>query len=120
MRIQIVGIYPVQADEHCHLVELLVHGEGENLDVGSITQEVVGQPRSNWQVPYLEHVRDPDGQSGGLAPRSPLDVEGKVRIAFFLHCVDPALPLLTPAGDLRLPAPTERPRRLDFIAYEAP
>lgn len=103
---KIIGVHPIEADEPVHLVELLVEGDVDAFDIGEVTQEVAGQPKSNWQAPYDERVLE--------------ESEGKVRYAFFLHYIDLKKPLLTPAGPLQLPKPTNRPAHLKDIEYESP
>jgi len=101
-------------------VELRVEGDGR-LDLGDITQEDPALSSDNWQVPWGEYVLSSDGTSGVPAPfPGPLEITGQARVAFFLHYLDPALPLLTPAGPVPLPSPTPRPARLEFVPYEPP
>ncbi len=71
MRIEVIGVYPVRADEPCHLVELWVRELKGELPVADFTQEVEGQPRDNWQVPYDERVLNEAGtaQVGEQFPR---------------------------------------------------
>lgn len=52
----------MDADEPCHLVEASIDGYVGELDVGEFTQDVPGQPRENWQVPWDERVLDPEGK----------------------------------------------------------
>lgn len=77
-RARVIGIHPVAADEPVHLVELEVEGSTDDFDFGDVTQEVLGQPRSNWQAAYDERAI------------------GENRFAF----LDTAKPLLSPAGPL--------------------
>jgi hypothetical protein len=115
MRIDVIGVYPVAAPEPCHLIEVLI-AEGNPGDaVESITQEIPGQPRDNWQVPYDEHFLTADPTN----PEPPAS-ETETRIAFFFHYLDLRRPLLTAAGPVQLPAPAPRPARLDFMHYEPP
>ena len=51
---RVVGVHPIVADEPVHLVELAIEGSAEGFDFGDITQEVPGQPLSNWQAVYDE------------------------------------------------------------------
>jgi len=102
----IVGIHPIEADEPVHLIELLVRGEVEDFDIGDVTQEAVGQKRSNWQAVYDERLLE---QSNGIA-----------RYAFFFHYLDFSLPLLTPAGPLPVAVPTSLPVHLQDIECESP
>jgi len=76
-------------------------------------------PRSNWQVPWLEHYLT----EAGTAPVDPDEPHlqppcSSVRIAFFVHYLDVNLPLQTPAGPISLPAESPRPARLAFVEYE--
>jgi len=120
-KVEIVGIYPVEADEPCYLVECIVQGPKASRLIGSFTQELSGQPRANWQVPYDEHFLDSEGTSA-LNPAGPAHppTESTARVAFFFHHLDLKRPLLTPAGVLNLPPPTPRPARLRFLSYEPP
>jgi hypothetical protein len=122
MRIEIVGVYPLEAPEPCHLVEVLIRDHADPLDVGTFTQELPGEPRSNWQVPWDERALSADGTSD-LAGRFPRRIESDgapLRLAFFFHYLDIDRPLLTPAGDLPLPPGRPRPDRLAFMTYDGP
>jgi hypothetical protein len=46
--LEVIGVYPIEAPEPVHLVELRCKGVAGVFDVGTITQELPGQPRSNW------------------------------------------------------------------------
>jgi len=71
-RITILGIHPIVADEPCHLIGILVEDHTADLDFGKFTQQVEGQPRSDWQVTYDEQKLE----------------EGNGRYAFFFHYLD--------------------------------
>jgi len=88
------------------LIELLVEGDIDGFDLDEVTQEVVGLPKSDWQVPYDERVLQ---QS-----------DAAIRYAFFFHYLDYRRQLLTPAGALPLPGPTSPPEYLKDIVYESP
>ena len=105
-RVRILGVHPVEADEPVHLIELVVEGNVQDFDIGEVTQEVAGEPRDNWQVPYDERLLE--------------ETDGKVRYAFFFHYLDLDQPLVTPIGDARLPKPTDVPQHLEGIEYDAP
>lgn len=122
MKIKVIGIYPVEeAPEPCHLVEIVIEDFQGNLDMGEFTQEVPGQPRDNWQVPWDEYVLSSDGTAGEPAPfPGPLKIDGSQRLAFFFHYLDASRPLLTPTGSVPLPEATRRPERLHFVKYEVP
>jgi hypothetical protein len=121
VRVEIIGVYPVEdAPEPCHLVELWVAGAG-HCDLDRVMQETPGQPRSNWQAPYDEHILSPDGRSGHVPDAAgPFEVAGEVRLAFFFHYLTFDRPLLTGDGPLPLPSSTDRPPRLSFLHYQPP
>jgi hypothetical protein len=101
---KVIGVHPVEADEPVHLIELLVEGDVDYFDIGEVTQEVPGQPKSNWQAPYDERLLEESKQ--------------KTRFAFFFHYLDLEKPLLTPAGTLSVPQATKAPEHLKEIEYE--
>ena len=93
MRIRVIGVYPVSAPEPCHLVELFVSKIDGDFDVGAITQEIIGRPRANWQVPYDEVFLNADGD--GLRDPEKRDAQpadSEFRLAFFFHHLDFAAP----------------------------
>jgi hypothetical protein len=122
--IEIVGVYPIEAREPVHLIEIQVKNSKGVFDVGKFTQEVPNTPKSNWQVPYDEKILDPTGEKivadGFLATGKRELWTGNVRMAFFFHYLDLSQPLKTPFGDIALPHETEKPRRLSAIKYVAP
>lgn len=122
--IEVLGVYPVEADEPCHLIEIRVVGSRERIDLGSFTQVVDGQPRDNWQVPYDEKLLNKDGTKVLVEVGDGIEDEqlwkGDVRAAFFLHYLDVGRPLETPLGPVSMPTPEPRPKRLSFIEYEPP
>jgi hypothetical protein len=103
---KIIGVHPIEADEPVHLIEILVEGDAGDVNVGDVTQEVAGQPKTNWLAPYDGHLLEKS--------------KGKLRYAFFFHDLDLQKPLLTPAGSLALPKPTKVPSHLKDIEYESP
>ncbi|MGA2616394.1 MAG: hypothetical protein ABSF26_02215 [Thermoguttaceae bacterium] len=124
-RVEIIGVYPIEAAEPCHLVELWVRGSAAEFDIGKFTQEEPGQPQSNWQVPYGEKKINLSGTEivadlweimgeGGDAWK------GDVRVAFFFHYLRPSEPMLTPFGRVAIPTPSAMPERLSFMKYDAP
>jgi hypothetical protein len=107
LRVKVLGVYPVEATEPVHLVEISIEGgDADAFDVGEVTQEMADTPRISWQAPYDDQVIS--------------ESDGKARMVFFFHYLDLSKPLTTPAGPLALPAPKKMPRRLKDIAYEAP
>jgi len=103
---RVVGLHPVDAPEPCHLCEVVLEGEADDVDFGEFTQPLAGRDQSYWQVPYDERLLSSSG-----AQRS---------YVFFFHYLDLAQPMQSPFGPLALPHPTPRPERLSFIAYEPP
>lgn len=103
---KIIGVHAVEADQPVHLIDLLVEGDMDGFDIGEITQETPGQPKSNWQAPYDERVIEESKQS--------------TRFAFFFHYLDFERPLLTPVGSLSVPPATKAPVHLKDIEYESP
>jgi hypothetical protein len=104
--LKIIGVHPVEAEEPVHLIELLVEGDVGEFDIGEVTQEIKGKPKSEWQVAYDERLIE--------------EWEEKTRYAFFFHYLDLMKPLLTSSGHLPLPEPTELPEHLQDIEYESP
>jgi len=94
------------------LIEVRVHDRNERFDVGEFQQ-----PGSD-QAPYDEAFLSDDGSRVisryfEVPPTEPL------RIAFFLHFFDAALPLRSSYGDLVVPPPEEMPQRLrELVPYE--
>ena len=122
--VEVVGVYPVTAEEPCHLIELRIPGVSDVFNFGSFTQETPGQPRSHWQVPWMERILSADGtkilaDDSGIK-RKPDLFRGDVRCVFFFHYLDTDRPLLTPFGKVDLPQPTAKPERLSDINYEEP
>jgi hypothetical protein len=104
MAVKVLGVHAVEdAPEPCALIEVEID-EGADFDWGSVTQEVDGQPRENWQAPWDER---------------PLDKEER-RWALFFHYLDSRKPLLTPGGPVKVPQPTPRPAHLQNLEYDPP
>jgi len=121
MKIKVVGVYPVEAPEPCHLLELVFDSVDDAIDFMEFTQQVRHRPRDSWQVPWDERFLDVTGERE-IDPDAP-DVQPAVdrfRVVFFFHYLDHGRPLLSPAGPLSLPEPTVRPQRLAFVHYESP
>lgn len=123
-RIKAIGVYPVEADEPVHLIELSVFGAQGVFNVGAITQETSGQPCANWQCPYMEQILSASGEDvladDYEASKRPELWKGDMRLAFFFHYLDFERPLLTPFGEVQLPTATELPERLSMMEYEQP
>jgi hypothetical protein len=116
-----VGVYRVRSAEPCHLVELEITDVSGEIDLAEITQEIAGQARANWQVPYDEQWLDVSGKRPASPAKpwaQPQDQD--LRLVFFFHYLDFGKPLLTPFGKMALPKPKRKPRRLGFVRYEPP
>jgi hypothetical protein len=122
MRIDVLGIYAVEATEPCHLLELLIRDHVGPVDMSQFTQAVPGQPRSLWQVPWDERVLTADGSNDrcGRFPSKIVADGAPLRLTFFFHYLDLKKPLATPAGEIELQNSEPRPRRLAFLEYESP
>jgi hypothetical protein len=122
--VEVVGVYPVRAAEPCHLIELMMRGVGPGFDFGSISQPIPSAPSSLWQVPWGEVLLDKDYQEvlarGAELSYRPELLVGDLRVAFFMHHLDGERPLKSPFGDIRLPKPVTRPKRLKTVRYERP
>lgn len=86
------------------LIEIEVTPPDADVDWASITQPVAGQPRANWQAPYLEQAVD----------------EARGAWAFYLHYLDFTQPLRTELGERSLPTTTPAPPHLAEMKYETP
>jgi hypothetical protein len=104
MAMKIIGVHPVDAPEPCHIIEVELTAPDQEYDWGTITQEIEGQPRDNWQAPWDEQQL---GNLGG-------------RCVFFFHYLDHSKPLITPDGPKELPLTTSLPDHLKEIKYEEP
>ena len=96
----------MEADEPCHLVEVVIRGGSGDVDFGDFTQPDGQRGRSEWQVAYDERVIAIDGDA--------------TRAAFFFHYLDFSQPLLTPFGAVEIPPESPVPPHLATIEYEDP
>ena len=104
MSITIKGVYSIEAKEPCHLIEVVFGSPECDYDWNGITQEVPGQPRDNWQVPWDEQCLE----------------NSKTNWVFFFHYLDLSKPLITSDGPLELPPSSSVPDYLRDINYEEP
>jgi hypothetical protein len=94
------------------LIELLVEQRDARFDLGAFGQ------RGSEQAPYDERYLTEDG-AAVVSEGYEVPTTSTLRVAFFLHYIDPKLPLDTPYGPVPLPLPTEMPSRLAAIVpYE--
>ena len=101
MSFDIHGLHPVEGTECCYLIEVEM-SDPTSFDWDSVTQEIKGTSRSNWQAVWDEQ---PIGEN---------------RWVFFFHHLDLERPLVTSLGETQLPHPTPLPIRLRGIKYEPP
>jgi hypothetical protein len=73
-----------------------------------------GQPGSE-QAPYMLKYLTEDGMAVVSDEEFGPPPEGKIRLAFFLHCFDSSQPLKTSYGQVAVPSPVEMPERLRRI-----
>ena len=122
--ITLLGVHPIAGPEPVHLIELQIIGSTSPFNIGSITQEIPGETRSNWQVPFGERVLDATGTIILADPFLQRDIptlwQGDVQIAFFFHYLDLSHPLTTDLGPISLHPPTPMPARLSMMRYEPP
>jgi hypothetical protein len=114
--IEVIGVYPVEAEEPLHLIEVQFHDMQSRAALDGITQEWPGRERSHWQVPYLEHILDASGDQVIVdwerTDKGPEDWKGDVRVVFYFHYLNFDRPLLSPCGELQVPRPVPLPLRL--------
>jgi len=121
--VKLVGLYHVTENTDVTLVELIINKKANEFGIGEFTQEIEGQPRSNWQAPFGEKYLDVDGNTiigddHMNLPKSPADT---TRLAFFIYFLDTTKPLETPFGKLQLEQKSEQPKRIkDLIVFEDP
>jgi len=102
------------------LIELVVRDRDERFSADDFAQAPPGTPPGSRQVAYLERYLTADGEelAAPLYTRTP--PEGDLRVAFFMHFWDPALPLATSYGEVRCPEPEHMPERLRRVAPWVP
>lgn len=111
--VNVVGVYGVPEEPDVYLVEVVVDRRPSEVDVGAFTQEEPGSPREDWQVPWMEHYPNADGtELAAEVFEVPDDDAAPTRLAFFLRFLAFDRPLITPFGELELPAPQPMPGRL--------
>ncbi len=115
------GIYTVDENPEVHVIELTFDHPPDEIDVGQITQEILGRDKSNWQSPWDEKYLDENGEKViGDYCEVPQD-QAKTRLVFYFHFVDFDKPLMTQHGQVSLTMPTSLPSRLiGLIQYDKP
>jgi hypothetical protein len=122
--VEIIGTYPVKAEEPCHAIELWVRGVTRPFSFGDFKQAAPDKPEMMWQCAWLEHILSADGTrilacAAEASSRREL-FRGNVRVLFFMHHLDLGRPLNTPFGEVELPNATPLPGRLWIAEYEQP
>ncbi len=120
--IQVLGVYPVESEEPCDLIELTIDSPGEAFDMVAFAQKWPGKPRSSWQVAYMDQLLNAEGTRAitdlnSVFRNIPEMLDRKMRIAFFMHYLSPDAQLETPFGSVPLPRESPRPPRLEFMRY---
>jgi hypothetical protein len=118
-KVEVIGTYEAPNAPDALLIEIAAAVPPNELDMGAFTQEAPGQPRDNWQAPWMEQWLDDSGENIVTEPfgAPPADMATS-RVVFFLHYVALDGPLITPAGEVPLPPPTAVPPRLEAVEYE--
>jgi hypothetical protein len=122
--VEIIGVYPVQAEEPCHAIELWARGLIRPFSFGDFKQKAPDKPERAWQCAWLEHILSTDGtkilaREAEVSSKREL-FRGDLRVMFFIHYLDPGRSLITPFGEVDLPRPTPLPERLSIVEYEQP
>jgi hypothetical protein len=124
VKVEVLGVYPVDAPEPCHLIEVQIRGAQNSIDLGQFTQDIPGKLPSNRQVPWMEQILSPEGDrviaDSSAVWRNPDLLRGDIRIVFFFHYLNRDWPLSTPFGEFRIPADSKLPERLSTLKYETP
>lgn len=123
--IQVLGVYPIEAPEPCHLVEIMIRKCDGVIDFSQITQQQPGEPLANWQVPWMESFLDAKGEKLLSEPFQATERSeswhGDVRLVFYFHYLNLKESITTPIGNVDLPRPTSLPPRLSkILSYEEP
>jgi hypothetical protein len=117
---KVLGVHPVEADEPCHLVELMVCDSDRSFNVDDLTQLDESVERSLLQAAYDERFLDAQSlEPLRLRWREQPD-RNEYRLAFFFHYLDLAKPLESSFGQLALPDPSPRPEHLVFMVWGPP
>ena len=96
------------------LIEGVVEGLGEHFDMSKFGQMQNEFPndRRRMQVGYDEGLLSADGEILVNREMDCVNGTGPLRFAVYLHCYDPARPLLWQCGELTCPPIMEAPLRL--------
>jgi hypothetical protein len=112
-------------DEHGEYVDEIHWGNLE--DLGLLEAQILGpfapsellaDTSHGDQAPYMEFYLDSRG-SQPLSEDDAIEMKDR-RVCFFLHFVDPAMPLRVSLGELKLPPWSELPERLKPFTHYLP
>ena len=120
--VKLVGVYEVVENPDVTLLELIIYKSANEFDLLDFTQEITGQAIDNWQVPFSEKYLDQDGKTiiGDEFDRSNTQ-RNFTRLTFFIYFLDPAQPLVTPFGEIKLIEKVSQPQRIrEIIIFENP
>jgi hypothetical protein len=117
---KVVGVHSVEADQPCHLIELIICDPDRAFNVDDLTQPDEDVEESLWQVAYDERFLDAHSlEPMRLGYRERPD-RNEYRLAFFFHYLDLAKPLESSFAPLALPDPSPRPEHLAFMRWVPP
>ena len=117
---QVVGVHPVEAEQPCHLIELVISDSDRAFNVEDLTQLDEDIEKGLWQAAYDERFLDAESLEPLPLGSFERPDRNAYRLAFFFHYLDLGKPLESSFGPLALPAPSPRPEHLAFIHREAP
>jgi hypothetical protein len=101
------------------LIEVLVRNRDKRFTVADFSQPQEGVPRDSWQVAWAEAYLTEDGKELLVERWADAPKADTLRVAFFLHCWNPAAPLLTSYRELPCPEVKKMPDRLQkLVPYE--
>lgn len=120
--VEIIGAYYVDEQPDASLLELIVHKPFHEITITGFTQEIEGQHFDDWQVPFNEKYLDPQGENiKGDDLVTPTELSRSCRLTLFIYFLDYDKPLITPFGEINLPAKTAAPERITrIIRFEDP
>lgn len=119
--IELIGIYQLNHPSIIHIIELQVNEEIQEFDISKFTQEMEGQDKMNWQVPYDEKFLDSDNKVIGDWINIPTSLHAETKIVFFFHELNFDKPLITPYGELVISSAIDQPNWMkEIMNYEAP
>lgn len=119
MSVEVIGVYPINSN--VHLFEVMLNdNKPSEVNVDEFTQEILNEPKENWQAAYDERYLNESGDRVvGDFFEKPLEDIAPTRLAFFMYYVNFNTPLITPYGEVALPFPSPLPQRLkDIIVFD--